>query len=548
MSRWHRIKVRLGLEDEWDEDEYYDEDDVLRARGRRAAVAYGRVRHPTRRPTAARRPSAECDRDDYESRARSLPALAAQRPDRSGLGDPDVPEGEDPHRGAARASARRSRSPTSSSRARRSIMNMTMTKPDLAKRSRLRVGPHLRPRRRTAEGLREGLHAHAAQRRRLRRRAPAAAGHRPVPDRLARRGRRDCIFSYSGTPAVVGGGRMGEAIVGGLLEAGVMPADQRHRRRARRRRRAGRSAARCTCAAWQSPSSAVADADIVLLAVKPQVIDAVVAAMSALGLRRASWSRSPRASRPRRLESLLPAGTPVVRVMPNTPALVGEGMAVVSGGSEASHEQVELVRALFARARRGARARRALPGRRAAISGSRPGVLRALRRRARARGRAAGAHARRRAAARGADDARHRRAHRGDGPAPRGADRRGREPGRHDDRGPRGHGGEGLPTALAEAVAAAVKRAKELGCDGTRPRDHPVASDLASTGSHPRLRDHVVVSRSRVRSSTSIACSAASSSPTSACSGGSCRRSAWSTSRRSWRLSRCSWSAMRSSA
>jgi pyrroline-5-carboxylate reductase len=48
-----------------------------------------------------------------------------------------------------------------------------------------------------------------------------------------------------------------------------------------------------------------------------------------------------------RLESLLPAGTPVVRVMPNTPAMVGAGMSVVSGGSEANAEQVDLVRALF---------------------------------------------------------------------------------------------------------------------------------------------------------------------------------------------------------
>jgi pyrroline-5-carboxylate reductase len=49
-----------------------------------------------------------------------------------------------------------------------------------------------------------------------------------------------------------------------------------------------------------------------------------------------------------RLESLLPAGTAVVRVMPNTPAMVGQGMAVVSGGSEATDAEVESVRTLFA--------------------------------------------------------------------------------------------------------------------------------------------------------------------------------------------------------
>jgi len=44
---------------------------------------------------------------------------------------------------------------------------------------------------------------------------------------------------------------------------------------------------------------------------------------------------------------MLPAGTPVVRVMPNTPALVGSGMSIVSGGAEATPEQVASVAALF---------------------------------------------------------------------------------------------------------------------------------------------------------------------------------------------------------
>ena len=40
------------------------------------------------------------------------------------------------------------------------------------------------------------------------------------------------------------------------------------------------------------------------------------------------------------LEADLPAGTPVVRVMPNTPAQVGEGMAALSPGSHASQEHL----------------------------------------------------------------------------------------------------------------------------------------------------------------------------------------------------------------
>ena len=40
------------------------------------------------------------------------------------------------------------------------------------------------------------------------------------------------------------------------------------------------------------------------------------------------------------LESRLPGGTPVVRVMPNTPALVDEGMAAVSGGQHCDDEHL----------------------------------------------------------------------------------------------------------------------------------------------------------------------------------------------------------------
>lgn len=43
------------------------------------------------------------------------------------------------------------------------------------------------------------------------------------------------------------------------------------------------------------------------------------------------------------MEAELPAGVRVVRVMPNTPALVGQGMAAVAAGSRATDEDVETV-------------------------------------------------------------------------------------------------------------------------------------------------------------------------------------------------------------
>lgn len=152
-------------------------------------------------------------------------------------------------------------------------------------------------------------------------------------------------FRFSGTLAVIGGGRMGEAIAGGLIDAGALRADDVIVVDPNADRRAVVVEAHGVHAV--ATASEALPADVVLVAVKPQVFDAV------LGELRASLGGSLIVSIAAgitcaRIESLLPAGTAVVRVMPNTPALVGEGMAVVSGGTEATAEQVETVRALFA--------------------------------------------------------------------------------------------------------------------------------------------------------------------------------------------------------
>lgn len=148
-----------------------------------------------------------------------------------------------------------------------------------------------------------------------------------------------------GELAIIGGGRMGEAIAGGLISAGTLAPDAivvAEPDATRREELSAAHAVRCVPDAVQ----AVYGADIVLLAVKPQVIDEVTTCIAeelgdALVISIAAGISCAR------LESHLPSGTAVVRVMPNTPALVHEGMSVISGGSEATEEQVDLVRELF---------------------------------------------------------------------------------------------------------------------------------------------------------------------------------------------------------
>ncbi|HSK47808.1 MAG TPA: pyrroline-5-carboxylate reductase [Coriobacteriia bacterium] len=150
---------------------------------------------------------------------------------------------------------------------------------------------------------------------------------------------------FDGRVAVVGGGVMGEAVVRGWIDAGAVAADRFTIVEPSPERREQLTASLGEVRAVPTGEDAF-PAELVVLAVKPQVIDAVAAQLSPMLGGSLVVSIAAGASTAR-LESLLPAGTRVVRVMPNTPAMVGAGMAVVSGGGEASEEDVESVRALF---------------------------------------------------------------------------------------------------------------------------------------------------------------------------------------------------------
>ena len=89
--------------------------------------------------------------------------------------------------------------------------------------------------------------------------------------------------------------------------------------------------------------SAVSVADLVLIVVKPQdVADLLPEVSGSLrpGAVVASFAAGVRTDQ---IEAALPTGTPVVRIMPNTPAVVGEGMFGASPGAACSDEQVSMI-------------------------------------------------------------------------------------------------------------------------------------------------------------------------------------------------------------
>ncbi|RIQ12916.1 pyrroline-5-carboxylate reductase [Jiangella rhizosphaerae] len=139
------------------------------------------------------------------------------------------------------------------------------------------------------------------------------------------------------TVAILGAGMMGEALLAGILQGGrpasdVLVAEKRPERAAELTERYGVEVV--------GNAEAVKRADTVLLVVKPHdmgtLLDEVAAAARpgqlfvslAAGITTAF------------VEARLPGGVAVVRVMPNTPALVGEGMSAMSPGSHTGDDHL----------------------------------------------------------------------------------------------------------------------------------------------------------------------------------------------------------------
>jgi pyrroline-5-carboxylate reductase len=91
----------------------------------------------------------------------------------------------------------------------------------------------------------------------------------------------------------------------------------------------------------------VKDCDVIVLGVKPQVIDKVLTEVGA-DVRPDQLVISVAAGVPlEALEARLPAGARVVRSMPNTPATVQAGATAIAAGTHASEDDLRVSRELF---------------------------------------------------------------------------------------------------------------------------------------------------------------------------------------------------------
>ena len=146
----------------------------------------------------------------------------------------------------------------------------------------------------------------------------------------------------------IGAGRMATALAGGLVKSALaQPAEIIASDPAVATREAFAAAVPGTKLAATNTEVAT-ESETLILAVKPQVMPEVLSglapAVSGSSLVVSIAAGIPLAT----LEAGLPAGTRVVRVMPNTPCLIGQGASGYSGGQHASDADMQLVDRLLA--------------------------------------------------------------------------------------------------------------------------------------------------------------------------------------------------------
>ncbi len=149
------------------------------------------------------------------------------------------------------------------------------------------------------------------------------------------------------TLGVIGAGVMGQTLLRGLLQCGLVDRSQAW-------------AAARTEDSCQKVSTAlgipvemdyrarVPSTAVMLLCVKPSQMGSVLAKLKSAGLPPETLLISIAAGDTiAQLEATLGSKNPWVRAMPNTPCIVGEGMTVLAGGTNASDQHMQRARQIF---------------------------------------------------------------------------------------------------------------------------------------------------------------------------------------------------------
>jgi pyrroline-5-carboxylate reductase len=144
--------------------------------------------------------------------------------------------------------------------------------------------------------------------------------------------------------AIIGGGKIGEALLSGLLRGEWKPEDvvvvEKYPDRAR-------YLEKTYGVRVLDLADAARAASTLLIAVKPQDIDSLLTELAAHATPRHVVVSVAAGIPTARIEGALPDGVPVVRCMPNTPALVDQAMTAISAGAHAGDDHLAVAESLL---------------------------------------------------------------------------------------------------------------------------------------------------------------------------------------------------------
>lgn len=145
---------------------------------------------------------------------------------------------------------------------------------------------------------------------------------------------------------LIGGGNMGEVLLSGMISGNLVNTDNLAVSDVAPQRR-NHLADTYGIRATAHNTDAVTGADIVILAIKPQHMGEVLSGI-ADAIDESTLVISIAAGIPTRfIEDHLGKGIHVIRVMPNTPALIGEGAAAIAGGRHATDAELSIAQQIF---------------------------------------------------------------------------------------------------------------------------------------------------------------------------------------------------------
>jgi pyrroline-5-carboxylate reductase len=144
---------------------------------------------------------------------------------------------------------------------------------------------------------------------------------------------------------VIGAGVMGEALIAALIRSGVIASQISfaEKRAERANELSGRYAI-----SHRTLNEVVQDSDVILLVVKPQDMQATLAEMAPIINPHTLLISFAAGKSIETISDGVGGANPIVRVMPNTPALIGVGASGFSFGSGVSEEQRDFVRDFLA--------------------------------------------------------------------------------------------------------------------------------------------------------------------------------------------------------